>query len=176
MAKQTTTDMRPHLIPGIHSWLAENFDKVYAVILVDHPRFIGPANLPLVERVLPVTHLEDCQQASGYRFKTVILNLGADSVGKFLQDEDGFEVSMRFDGVVHTVYIPFEAIFSILVPGCETVEPFNFILRPGQEAYCIEEIEEESVSVSNGSSMIDSSEQEKPRPRTNRSNHLSVVK
>lgn len=148
--KHITTDSRPHFLPGFYSWLAENFNKVHVTVLTDHPNFVGPAGLPLVEQLLPVANLEDCSRPFGYMFKTVTLNLGTAAIGKFLADAEGFEVMMRFNSAVTTVYIPFEAVHSIYVPDNESITPFNFILRPGQENYSINVLKNGTVAVANG--------------------------
>lgn len=140
--KNITSDSRPHFIPGVYSWLAENFARVHFVVLTDHPGFMGPPGLPLAEQILPVANPEDCTQAFACKFKTVTLNLGANAIGKFLADAEGFEVTMRFNGQVSSVYIPFEAVHSVYTPDSDAISAFSFILRPGQERYSIEGIAE----------------------------------
>ena len=175
--KHVTTDSRPHFLPGIYAWLAENFAKVHVVVLTDHPKFSGPAGLPLVEQILPVANPESCESAFGYTFKTVTLNLGVEAVGKFRIDAEGFEVSMRFNQKEALLYIPFEAIHSVYVPGVPAITPFNFILRPGQESYSCEVLNKGSIAIVNAPAVNDAPKVESvAAKRTERPNHLRLVK
>lgn len=181
MTKHITTDTRPHFIPGIHSWLAENFAKVHVVVLTDHPQFSGPPGLPISPQLLAVANAEDPNSPFAYTFNTVTLNLGLEAVGKFRQDADGYEVEMRFGGTPRRLYIPFDAIVSVYTPDSQAVQAFQFILRPGQEDIAIGAVKKEVVAVgapaaSNDGikpkpSFVNHAAASKPRP-----NHLKLVK
>lgn len=165
--KPLITDSRRHLVPAMYFWLAENYTKVYIAALVDHPKFAGPSGLPIQKALLPVQVLEDQHSTVGHFFNVVTLDFGINAIGNFHQDEEGFEVSMRFGGKPHVVYVPFEAVFAIYTPNDPNAQPFQFGLMPGQEKYSIVNAE-----ASDGTTGEATSE----APVVNRTNHLRVVK
>lgn len=177
MTKHITTDPRPHFIPGIYSWLAENFTRVHVVVIVDHPLFVGPPGLPFSEQLLTVANQEDCNSPYAYRFRTVTLNIGFEAVNNFHQDAEGYSADMRFAGKLQSLYIPFDAIACVYTPDNQQVQSFQFILRPGQEVCCVGAPPKTKViRVTNddaGNDAITAKPSIKGQPR---SNHLRLVK
>ena len=182
MSKPITSDPRPHLIPGIYSWLAENFAKVHMAVLIDHPQFSGPPGLPTSQQMLAVANAEDCANPITRSFNIVTLNVGMNAIGKFHQDDSGIEVEMRFGGTPRMIYIPFDAIVSVYSPDNTNVQAFDFILRPGSEEFSIGALKKEVIRVEQPAA---SNDVVKPKPAfarhaefgaPPRPNHLKLVK
>lgn len=177
MTNHITTDPRPHFIPGIYSWLAENFARVHVMVIVDHPLFVGPSDLPTNEQLLAVANQEDCDSPYACLFRTVNLNIGCSAVNNFHQDAEGYSVDMRFAGKLQSLYIPFDAIACLYTPDNKQVQAFQFILRPGQEEHSVsaqpkkEVVRVNSVVAGNDSTIVKPAAQNQPRP-----GHLRLIK
>jgi stringent starvation protein B len=176
MSKVITTDARPHLIPGIYSWMAENFNKVYLTVITDHPKFMCRADLPLRDMAVAISG-ED----KACVFNTVTLNFGMNAINEFGIDATGISATMRFSQRAVEVYVPFDAIIAVYPPESPVIEPFTFGLMPGQEKYSKEALKNgpqevvehvdsvDMVAVAARAAVAESRSQ-------NRTNHLRVVK
>ena len=174
MTRSHATDARPHFIPGVYSWLTENFSKVYFTIITDHPNFVCKANFQSRELVLPITGITDSEN-KGCVFNTVTLNLGAEAINSFSMDSEGIIVNMRFNSIPTEVYIPLDAVIAIHAPEALNIQPFMFALMPGQEKYSKGAIKKVSLTVVNkdeAAAAVAIVESTEPR----RLNHLSLVK
>jgi stringent starvation protein B len=164
-----TTDARPHFIPGVYTWLSENFSKIHVVAIINHPRFACSATLPTREILLPIAGVSDFEN-KGCIFDVATLNIGVDAVGRLSMDEEGIFFNTRFNQVVTEVYIPFESVVSIHAPENVTMHPFSFSLMPGQEKYSKGAIKE---TPSSEATVVVT---ESPAPPPRRTDHLKLVK
>jgi len=154
--KNTTTDPRPHLLPGIYSWLAENFSRVYVSVAANSANLICPAGLP-TQKVIVLTNRDGVLAEK--ECEIITLNFGAEAINNFYLDDAGFGATLRFNSIALPVYIPFKSIYGISSPDGEARYFFTFY----DDDEKVQDIQDERAL-----------ENQKPRPE--KRGHLTLVK
>lgn len=151
------TSNRPYLLRAFYQWIVDNDCTPYIVV---------EADLPNVE--VPPQTIRDGQ---------VVLNISPNSVQNLLLEDTQVTFSARFGGVPFEVYVPVYAISAIYARenGAGSMFPPEPIPEIEQEA--IEEVEEDtsSISVIETSTELKTEEEKDKKPKK-KGSHLSVVK
>ena len=168
------TDPRKHLIPALFSWFCENYEVIHIHAAIDHPKTVIPRGTVFKESICGIKVLSETDEhkTETISAKIVTLNFGFEAINGFYQNSDGMGCKMRFNGVAHDVFLPYDSIVAISTPMDQTVTtlfPFYY----GQEYLVINSKPMEKTSPSTVKS--DSSEQAEEQPVKKKGSHLRLV-
>lgn len=129
MSNQKITDHRPHFVPAIYNWMAENFGQIYVSFLRNHSGVDCPPCKFTTEQFGAQT--DEQGPVTLFNIDMVTLNFSPEAVGAFAFDNEGIVASIRFGGQVAKVKVPFTAIKRMYAP--ERTDLGYFLNQPFSE-------------------------------------------
>ena len=171
------TDSRKHLIPALFSWFSENFGVIHIHAAIDHPGVKVPNGTAFRESICGIKVHSETEQ---HKTKTisaniVTLNFGFEAINSFYQNGDGLGCKMRFSGVAHDVFFPYDSIVAISTPmdhGVTTLFPFYY----GQEFLAVNSEESKQTNTSHEeSNSSEEVEKEEKQSEKKKPSHLRLV-
>lgn len=169
-----TTDPRKHLIPALFSWFCENYGVIHIHAAIDHPKTVVPRGTAFRESICGIKVRSETEEHKTETISAniVTLNFGFEAINGFYQNSDGMGCKMRFNGIAHDVFFPYDSIVAMSTPIDQTVTTL-FSFYYGQESLAVNNKTMEETNSSTVKSP--SSEQVEEQPVKKKGSHLRLV-
>ena len=142
------TSTKPYMLRALHEWCTDNGYTPQIVVQVD------------ANTLVPRTHVRDGQ---------ITLNIGTLATNRLVIGNEAIEFQARFSGVTEHLYVPIAAVSAIYAR--ETGAGMGFEVEPStSSAPNAENLNQSTFN------MVNSSDEDEPKPPENKRPKLSIVK